>query len=110
MNNSKAEIGSRIKKIRLSQGLTQHDLAERIGVTEKQISKIETGVHYPKFDNFIKILEALNITMREFASACDFESGNIRRNIMKVINKANEEDLQYFLLLIKNIERIKNKK
>lgn len=110
MNNSKAEIGSRIKKIRLSQGLTQHDLAERIGVTEKQISKIETGVHYPKFDNFIKILEALNITMREFASTGDFESGNVRRNIMKVINKANEEDLQYFLLLIKNIERIKNKK
>ncbi len=110
MNNSKAEIGSRIKKIRLAQGLTQHDLAERIGVTEKQISKIETGVHYPKFDNFIKILEALNISMREFASAAEFESGNIRRNIMKVINKANEEDLKYFLLLIKNIERIKNKK
>ena len=54
MCNSKEKIGEKIKKVRMLRGITQHDLAEKVGLTEKQISKIETGVHYPKFQNFIK--------------------------------------------------------
>ena len=42
MNNSKLKIGEQIKKFRIRKGLTQNDLAKKIGLTEKQISKIET--------------------------------------------------------------------
>ena len=47
-------------------GMTQNDLAERVGITEKQISKIETGVHYPMFENFVKIMDVLGVQMKDF--------------------------------------------
>ena len=71
MDNIKAKVGEKIKQFRVMRGLTQHDLAEKIGLTEKQISKIETGVHYPKFENFVKILDVLNIDDKQVKHRCN---------------------------------------
>jgi transcriptional regulator with XRE-family HTH domain len=105
----KSVLGKRIRQIRLESGMTQQDLAEKVGITEKQISKIETGVHYPKFENFIKILESFNISMQEFAVQSETEANIIRRKIMRIMNKASEEELQYLLLLVKNVDMINKK-
>ena len=72
MKNSKLQIGEQIKKYRVLRGMTQNDLAEKIGITEKQISKIETGVHYPMFENFVKIMDVLGVQMKDF----DYEIAN----------------------------------
>ncbi len=110
MNNSKIEIGENIKKNRVIRGITQHELAEKVGLTEKQISKIETGIHYPKFENFVKILGALNITMKEFDMENVSEQSSTLKSILKIIYSANEEELKYYLSLFKTIQKIRNKK
>ena len=108
MDNIKAKVGEKIKQFRVMRGLTQHDLAEKIGLTEKQISKIETGVHYPQFENFVKILDVLNIDMKDF----DFEqptspkTNSLKKSILKVINRANDEELKCYATVIKQIDNM----
>ncbi len=111
MNNSKIIIGKRIRKFRQRQGLTQHDLAERIGVTEKQISKIETGIHYPKFENFVKILDSLDISLKEFSEDIDQENdySSSRKSLVKIFNKFSDIEIEYIVSVAKELEKLKKK-
>ncbi|MDE6302117.1 MAG: helix-turn-helix domain-containing protein [Clostridia bacterium] len=47
--------GQRIKELRLKQGLTQQQLAEKIGTTQKAISKYETEFLDLSTDMLIKL-------------------------------------------------------
>lgn len=60
MTNEREKIGSRIKEIRSSQGLTQQDLADRCGITRTTISKIESGKFNLSIDLLNRILSPLN--------------------------------------------------
>ena len=52
---------SLIAQARLKAGLTQAELAERIGVGQKMITAWETGYRKPKLDTIRKIATALGI-------------------------------------------------
>lgn len=52
---------SKIAQARLKQGLTQAQLAERIGVKGTQIANWEQGSRKPKMDALMKIGAALGI-------------------------------------------------
>ena len=106
MKNSKQNIGKQIKKYRVLRGMTQNDLAEKIGLTEKQISKIETGVHYPKFENFVKILDVLNIEMKDFDTGLNVQNNILRNSILKIIYRANDIELRHYSILLKQLEKI----
>lgn len=107
MNNTKLKIGEQIKKFRIRKGMTQNDLAEKIGLTEKQISKIETGVHYPMFENFVKIMDVLGVQLKDFDCSIDTKTSNvIMNNILKTLNKANDEELKYYSAMIKQLEKM----
>ncbi len=56
------QFGARIKSMRKSLGLTQADLAKKIGVTKQAITTYETGIREPSFRNLIKLSRALNVT------------------------------------------------
>lgn len=60
MNSSIAE---RIKSLRLALGMTQQELADRVGLKKAAINKYETGrVVNIKRDNVVKLAETLNST------------------------------------------------
>ena len=54
-------VGTRIKERRKEKGLTQADLAERSGLQQPQVSRLEAGVHSPSFKTLSKIAKALGI-------------------------------------------------
>ena len=56
------QFGARIKNMRKSLGLTQADLAKKIGVTKQAITTYETGIREPSFRNLIKLSRVLNVT------------------------------------------------
>ena len=56
------QFGARIKSARKSLGLTQADLAKKIGVTKQAITTYETGIREPSFRNLIKLSRVLNVT------------------------------------------------
>ena len=55
-------IGGRIKAARKGAGLTQSELAHRLGVSPQCISQYERGVKKPKVETVGKIAEALGVS------------------------------------------------
>jgi transcriptional regulator with XRE-family HTH domain len=75
MSKLKAEFGKRVKYLRERKGMTQEKLAESIGRSHSTVSKIEQGVHGPRFLIFERIVTALDSHPREFFDF-DWEESN----------------------------------
>ncbi|SNZ08423.1 cupin domain-containing protein [Cohaesibacter gelatinilyticus] len=60
------EVGSRLKELRQSAGLSQRQLADLASVPHGQISMIETGRSSPSVASLRKILGGMSITMSDF--------------------------------------------
>ena len=56
---------STLARIRMDRGLTQCQLASRIGCCQKDISRWESGVHTPSTASLLKLAIALGCTMEE---------------------------------------------
>lgn len=56
------DFGARIRIMRKSLGLTQADLAKKIGTTKQAITTYETGRREPPFKNLIGLSRALHVT------------------------------------------------
>ena len=55
----------RIKEFRLKTGLTQHQLAERMGVLQTTVSMWETGQGKPRTDKLPQLAKLLGCTIDE---------------------------------------------
>ena len=69
-------VGAFIAALRREQGFTQKQLAEKIGVTDKAISRWETGKGYPDVTLLLQLGETLGVTLNEVQkvtsrNACD---------------------------------------
>jgi len=56
------EFNKRLKQIRLERNLTQKQLAELVGITERGIQRYESNERKPTFDIIIALLDNLNIS------------------------------------------------
>ena len=59
-------IGIRLISLRKSKGISQIDLANKIGLDRTYLSRVETGKQNLTMDNFIKICDGLNVSLKEF--------------------------------------------
>ena len=59
------KIGKFIAECRKEKGLTQVQLAEKLGTTDKSISKWENGVCLPDSSQYESLCNILNITINE---------------------------------------------
>ena len=58
-------IGANIKAMRRTLGLNQEDLAEKLGLTQANISRIEASAKGPSAEMLLAIAEALGCDVRE---------------------------------------------
>ncbi|MFZ5616208.1 MAG: helix-turn-helix domain-containing protein [Pseudomonadota bacterium] len=66
--NEPLSIGERIKTARKSAGVSQVDLAKKVGVTQPAVANWESGVHDPRRLMLAKIAEALQVSPDWLAS------------------------------------------
>ena len=59
------ETGRRIQQLRKSHGWTQRELAERLNVTDRAVSKWERGLNYPDMAILEPLAKALDSTVVE---------------------------------------------
>ena len=57
------DFGARLKNYRLAKGMTQQDLADAIGVSNKTVSRWESGGGYPDVGLLVPLAEALGVTV-----------------------------------------------
>ena len=75
--------GATIKALREKQGLTQAQLAERLAVSDKAVSKWETGAGYPDITLLEPIAEALRVSVAELLAGAALENANVGANMLK---------------------------
>jgi transcriptional regulator with XRE-family HTH domain len=63
-----SRLGTRLRKLRIRAGWTQHELAERSGVSRTAIASIETGQRSGiTLDNAFRLAEALGVSVETLA-------------------------------------------
>ena len=55
-----AQIADRVAERRTSMGLSQRQLAERVGTTQSAIARLERGGRPPRIDTLLRIADALD--------------------------------------------------
>ena len=91
--NIKKELGLKIKRLRVKQGLTQDQLAEKIQIATRTLCGIENGENFVKSDTLEKLCEVLNITCTEIFSIDHLKpQEDLKNEIIKDINKIQNRD------------------
>ena len=105
------KIGKYIAGKRKNLGLTQKQLAEKIGMSDKSVSKWERGVCLPDVSLYFDLCSLLGISVNEFLAGEDIVHENIEKkseeNIISVVtdSKRKQKSLKYIIcaLLILSI-------
>ena len=75
--------GTVIKELREKNKLTQMQLAEKLGVSDKTVSKWETAKGYPDITLLEPIAEAFRISVTELISGNTIHNANVSANMMR---------------------------
>ena len=92
------KIGKFISAKRKEQNLTQEKLAEMLGVSNKSVSKWETGKCMPDWSLHMRLCEILNISMNELLSGEAINEENLNHiadenalKLLKLLEKLNSQ-------------------
>lgn len=67
-------LSHRIAALRKSKGLSQEQLAERVGVSRQAVSKWETGAASPEFDKLAALSACLGVSVDELVTGVPCEA------------------------------------
>ena len=105
MEFDKEYIAKIIQTTRKSKKMKQSELAEKIGISEKHLSKIETGKNYPALDNFLKIVEVLNLSLKDFGLKDECNISAQKQRLQKIINTSSEKQLNMYIDVIDTLQK-----
>lgn len=96
-NIDKEKFGRFVSTLRKEQGITQKELARRLYISDKAVSKWETGQSIPTVDLLIPLSEILGVTVTELLECRRMETprsipAEDVENIVKKAVNFNEED------------------
>lgn len=105
VNKNKIKIGEIIKAQRKRLGLTQFELAEKADMHEKQISRIEAGLNHPTFDNFIKIIDILELKLGDFDTKMSEKPNKLKDDLIFIINSSTDKELKTYFDVINSLKK-----
>ena len=75
--------GNTIKTLREKNKMTQLQLADKLGVSDKTVSKWETGKGYPDITLLEPIAEVFRVSVTELISGNTIQNANVSANMMR---------------------------
>lgn len=89
------KIGKYIAQKRKDLGLTQREIAEQLGMSDKSVSKWERGVCLPEVSMYMELCRILGISLNEFIAGEDIEQVELQekseQNILDVTKDGNHK-------------------
>lgn len=89
------QFGQRLKEIRLSRGMSQQDLANKISTSKSVISGYESGRNDPAQSVVIKLADALDVSI-------NYLMGQNNEKYHKPLENENDD----FVVLARNLEEL----
>ena len=102
----KTKFGLRIKELRISKKLTQEQLSELIGMERTNLTRIESGKHFPSAENIEKLASALKIDINSL-----FDFGHIKNKqelIDEIINTLKVFNVDKIQFIHKSVINLKS--
>ena len=85
----KQTFGTMIATMRKEKGMTQLELAEKMGVTDKAVSKWERDLSFPDVNSIPKLAEIFNVTVDEIMHIkADTKENAEESKVSEIINVA----------------------
>jgi len=89
------ELGERLRRLRKREGYTQAELADRVGLAEKSLSRIEAGKLRPRLETLYRLREALGAGWGELFAFADVDVETaLRLRLVRQIMEASPAELQ----------------
>lgn len=91
------KIGTFLKELRKEKGLTQEQLSELLGVTNRSVSRWENGVNMPDFDLVIELVNYFDVSVEEFLNGerkNEMVDKQTEETLLKVADYTNEERIR----------------
>lgn len=102
MNQEK--IGKYISEKRKEKKLTQEELAERLGVSDRAVSNWENGKNMPDLSLFKPLCNELGITINNLMSGEDVNDNkyieSLENNIIDIVNVSNKKKKKRTIMII----------
>lgn len=75
---SKVDIHERIRRLRQERKWTQEELADKLGIQQKQISAYERGANNPSTDVLMKLASVFDVSLDYLAFDIDGQSAKVQ--------------------------------
>lgn len=108
-----AKIGRYIAEKRKRTGLTQRQLADKLGKSDKSVSKWERGICLPDVSVYMELCEILGISVNEFLSGEDISESGVREKsdeTLLQVTKDNYKSLSVYLSEYQSGKRVSHEK
>ncbi len=99
----KVLLGKRIREYRQKYKMTQFELAEKLGIDDKHLSRIELGKNMPQAPVISKLAEVFNIepkTLFEFSHLAPV--AELKYDLVKMLDSMTEEQIVLTYKYVKN--------
>lgn len=86
--------GSFLKELRKEKGLTQEELAGKVGVARRTVSRWETGSNMPDLDILIELSDLYEVDLSEILNGerkSERMNNEVKETVLKVADYSNEE-------------------
>lgn len=104
------EIGSRIRALRKKNGITQLELADKVGCSETHLSNIETGSAKMGVDIAIRIAEYFGVTTDWILRAINPElTDKIGANMAELLSDCSPSEREYYEDMLGSIKVVSRK-
>lgn len=85
------KVGKFIAQLRREQGLTQEALGQKVGVTNKTVSRWETGAYMPDIELLVPLGETLGVSVNELLAGERLTDEQFRKQADKILVDAVRE-------------------
>ena len=90
------KIGKFIAACRKKVNLTQRQLAEKLGITDRAVSKLETGKTMPDSSVMLELCQILNISVNDLLTGevvtMDHYNKELENNLLEMVRQKEEAD------------------
>lgn len=103
------EIGNNVRRLRMEKGMTQEELAEKSLLSPKGIQKVEAGRSGMYAGTFIRIADALKVSLDVLADVGEMEKQQkIQREAFYIISHdKSPEEIQYAVEMVQMMFKLK---
>lgn len=103
-------IGEMISSLRKEKGMTQNELAEKMNVTDKAVSKWERDLSCPDINTISKLANILDVSVDELLQAKKKENSNTKlKDLINLIFKAISLAMGIAVVVLNILDKIDTK-